>query len=157
MNESRLPTGWDAERVKRLIDHYESMSEEELAEEDEAAAAKQGQKKPKITKSTRHHKIIGDFGEEFLCNWLSRSGFEVAVVDHTGLDVLAYHPETGRRFGISVKSRTRGSGTEKDNVTIFSYRKANDDRKKLLDACKAFACEPWVAVMWNSRNPRISF
>jgi hypothetical protein len=37
-----------------------------------------------IDKSSRHSKIIGEFGEPFLCNWLSRSGFEVAVVDHTG-------------------------------------------------------------------------
>jgi hypothetical protein len=44
MSESKYPTGWDAERVKRLIDQYESMSEEEQAAEDEAAVEeKQGQ------------------------------------------------------------------------------------------------------------------
>lgn len=37
MSESRFPAGWDAERVKRLIDHYEGLSEEELVAEDEAA------------------------------------------------------------------------------------------------------------------------
>lgn len=37
MSESKFPAGWDAERVKRLIDHYEGMSEEEQVEEDEAA------------------------------------------------------------------------------------------------------------------------
>ncbi len=40
-----------------------------------------------IDKSSRHSKIIGAFGEAFLSNWLSRSGFEVTIVDHTGLDV----------------------------------------------------------------------
>jgi hypothetical protein len=44
MSESKYPSGWNAERVKRLIDQYESMSEEEQAAEDEAAVEeKQGQ------------------------------------------------------------------------------------------------------------------
>jgi len=42
--ESRFPAGWDAERVKRLIDYYEGLSEDEQVAEDEAAAAeRQGQ------------------------------------------------------------------------------------------------------------------
>ena len=99
-----------------------------------------------ISKSTRHQKIIGSFGEILVCNWLSRSGFEVTVVDHTGLDVVAYDPATGQRLGITVKSRTRSVGTEKESVNVLSYRKGKDDRKTLLAACKAFACEPWLAV-----------
>lgn len=45
MSESRFPTGWDAERVKRLIDYYEGLSEDEQVAEDEAAVAaeRQGQ------------------------------------------------------------------------------------------------------------------
>ncbi len=45
MSESRFPTGWDAARVKRLIDHYEGLSEDEQVAEDEAtiAAECQGQ------------------------------------------------------------------------------------------------------------------
>ena len=38
MNEQRFPPGWDEERVQRLIRHYESLSEQEQAAEDEAAA-----------------------------------------------------------------------------------------------------------------------
>src|SRR5436853_614611 len=38
MSEPRFPAGWDAERVKRLIAHYESLSEDEQVAEDEAAA-----------------------------------------------------------------------------------------------------------------------
>ncbi len=41
MNESRYPAGWDAERVKKLIDHYEGLSEDEQVAEDEAAMAEQ--------------------------------------------------------------------------------------------------------------------
>jgi hypothetical protein len=99
-----------------------------------------------IEKGTRHSKIIGEFGEAFLCNWLSRSGFEVALVDHTGLDVIAYHLKTGRRFGITVKSRTRSAGKEADSVNVLFNRRRPGDREKLTAACKAFQCEPWVAV-----------
>jgi hypothetical protein len=99
-----------------------------------------------IEKSTRHQKIIGDFGESVLLNWLSRSGFEVCLVDHTGLDVIAYLPATNKRLGITVKSRTRNVGKEKNHVNLLSYQKGKNDRQKLLDACKAFACEPYLAV-----------
>jgi hypothetical protein len=39
MSESRFPAGWDAERVQRLIDYYEGLSEDEQVAEDEAAIA----------------------------------------------------------------------------------------------------------------------
>ena len=104
----------------------------------------------KIVKSSRHQKIIGNLGEDLLCNWLSPSGFEVTVVDHTGIDVVAYNPNTGQRFGVTVKSRTREKGTETSSVNIFSYQKGKNDRQKVLDACKAFACEPWIAIYVES-------
>jgi len=34
---NRYPPGWDLERVRRLIQHYESQSDEEAIAEDEAA------------------------------------------------------------------------------------------------------------------------
>jgi hypothetical protein len=42
MSEPKFPAGWDAERVKRLIDHYEGRSEDEMTAEDEAAAEDRG-------------------------------------------------------------------------------------------------------------------
>lgn len=66
-----------------------------------------------IEKSSRHSKIIGNLGEHLVCNWLSRSGFEVTVVDHTGIDVIAYNPKTRERLGITIKSRTRNPGKER--------------------------------------------
>jgi Holliday junction resolvase len=99
-----------------------------------------------MKKSTRHSKIIGDFGEFFVCDSLSKAGFEVVRVDHTGLDVIAYNTSDQRRLGITVKSRTRKEGKESDAVNIFSYQNGKDDRQKLLAACKAFDCEPWIAV-----------
>jgi len=99
-----------------------------------------------IIKSSRHRKIIGNFGENLVCNWLSRSGFEVVIVDHTGVDIIAYNKKSGERLGITVKSRTRTKGKEKNSVNIFYYQKKKDDRKKLMDACSVFGCKPWIAV-----------
>jgi len=43
MNEQKYPPGWDKERVKRVSDHYEGISEEEQVAEDEAAREQSGQ------------------------------------------------------------------------------------------------------------------
>lgn len=37
MKQSRYPTGWDERRVRRVLEHYESQSEDEAIAEDEAA------------------------------------------------------------------------------------------------------------------------
>ena len=37
MKQSRFPKGWNDDRVKRVLAHYESQSEEEAVAEDEAA------------------------------------------------------------------------------------------------------------------------
>jgi hypothetical protein len=37
MKESRYPDGWDAERVRRVLEHYEAQSDEEAVAEDEAS------------------------------------------------------------------------------------------------------------------------
>ena len=37
IGELNFPKGWDVGRVKRLINHYVSMSDEEIATEDEDA------------------------------------------------------------------------------------------------------------------------
>jgi hypothetical protein len=99
-----------------------------------------------IVKSTRHSKIIGDFGELAICNWLSRSGFEVAVIDHTGIDIIAYNPQSRERLGITVRSRTRTAGTEGSSVHVFSYLNGKNEREKARAACTAFGCELWIAV-----------
>jgi hypothetical protein len=37
MKQSRFPLGWDEERVRRVLAHYEEQSEDEAVAEDEAA------------------------------------------------------------------------------------------------------------------------
>jgi hypothetical protein len=96
-----------------------------------------------VEKSSRHQKIIGNFGEQLICNWLSRSGFEVSIVDHTGIDIVAFNPKTNLRLGITVKSRTRNIGKEKSGVNLFDV---DEGRRKIIDACNSFACEPWIGV-----------
>lgn len=36
MNQKNFPKGWDEERVRRVIAHYEAQTEEEAVAEDEA-------------------------------------------------------------------------------------------------------------------------
>lgn len=37
MKNSNFPPGWDEERVRKVIDHYERQSEDQAVAEDEAA------------------------------------------------------------------------------------------------------------------------
>lgn len=37
MRKNRFPAGWDEERVRRVLAHYEEQTEEEAVAEDEAA------------------------------------------------------------------------------------------------------------------------
>jgi len=37
VRKKEFPRGWDEERVKRVLEHYEQQSEEEAVAEDEAA------------------------------------------------------------------------------------------------------------------------
>lgn len=39
MNETNLPQGWDPDRVRRVLEHYETQADEEAVAEDEAAFA----------------------------------------------------------------------------------------------------------------------
>lgn len=43
MKQSKFPPGWSEERVKRVLAHYESQSEDEAVAEDEAAYEAPGQ------------------------------------------------------------------------------------------------------------------
>ena len=37
MSETKYPDGWDATRVRKVLEHYESQSDDEAVAEDEAA------------------------------------------------------------------------------------------------------------------------
>lgn len=97
---------------------------------------------PEVAKSTRHAKITGDFAEALVLYWLSRNAFECALIDHTGVDLLARNPFTRELMGISVKSRSRYRGTENDAVSL-----PTSDFEKVDAACKAFGCFPYYAIV----------
>ena len=42
MKQSSFPLGWDEERVRRVLAHYESQTEEQAVAEDEAAHKEEG-------------------------------------------------------------------------------------------------------------------
>lgn len=105
----------------------------------------------KYGKSTRHNVIIGNSGERIVSNWLSRKRFEVAMVDHTGIDIIAQNPITKERLGITVKSRARNTAKgERDPVNLFDVK--SDDWHKTVNACTAFGCVPWVAVYVEAKD-----
>ncbi len=43
MKQSKFPPGWDEKRVKKVLEHYESQTEDEAVAEDEAAYEMAGQ------------------------------------------------------------------------------------------------------------------
>lgn len=43
MSKKKFPPGWDESRVRKVLEHYESQSEEEAVAEDEAALETPGQ------------------------------------------------------------------------------------------------------------------
>lgn len=96
-----------------------------------------------MEKSSRHAKITGDFGEALVLYWLSRSGFECARVDHTGIDLIARRPRSDERLGISVKTRSRLPGKEAESVNIGRP----EEFARVEAACTAFQCIPYFAIV----------
>jgi hypothetical protein len=95
-----------------------------------------------LNKSSRHSKITGNFGEGLILYWLSKYGFECALVDHTGIDIIAKNPHTKEVMGISVKGRSRNTGKEGQYLRI-----SNDNFPKAEEACRAFGCIPYFAIV----------
>ena len=63
-------------------------------------------------------------------------------MDYVGVDIIARNPHTTEIMGISVKSRSRSTGTETSTLNI-----PNDNLLKLDAACKAFGCTPYFAIV----------
>lgn len=105
-----------------------------------------------INKSSRHSKITGDFAEHLVLYWLSKHGFESARVDHTGIDLIARNPYTKELMGISVKSRSRNPGTETTSISIH-----DTDIQKATNACDAFGCRPYFAIVADVKDKIIAF
>ena len=48
MSENKFPVGWDEERVRKVLAHYEQQTSEEAAAEDEAAFENQNETVMKV-------------------------------------------------------------------------------------------------------------
>lgn len=92
-----------------------------------------------MNKSSRHSKIAGDFAEMLVLYWLSKSGYECARIDHTGIDLIAARQD-GTRMGISVQCRSRAPGTENTDVNLHEFEKARV-------ACRPFGFVPYSAIV----------
>jgi hypothetical protein len=95
-----------------------------------------------ISKSSRHSKITGDYCEALILYWLSKYGFECALIDHTGIDILARNPVSNELMGISVKGRSRNQGTEETYINL-----PNENFRKVDAACEIFNCTPYFALV----------
>ena len=100
-----------------------------------------------FARSTRHSKIAGDFGEALVLYWLSKHGYECALIDHTGIDIIATDPKTGEVLGISVKCRSRSPGSERRALDT-----KKSDYEKIEAACKAFRCKPYFAIVIDQQT-----
>jgi len=70
-----------------------------------------------MDRSSRASQQIGDFGEGLVTYLLIREGYEVAVVDHVGADLIA--ERKGQRYAVSVKTRRfRKRGKETRAVVV---------------------------------------
>ena len=101
----------------------------------------------RFRKSSRHSRITGDFGETLVLYLLSKTGFECARVDHTGIDLIARRPDSREVMGISVKSRSRSESAEGTSINI-----QKDDIVKAQEACKAFGCKPYFAMVVDEKG-----
>ena len=66
MKQSKFPAGWDEKRVKEVLAHYESQTEEEAVAEDEATFEVPGhtvmeipiELVPKVRELLAKHKVV---------------------------------------------------------------------------------------------------
>lgn len=91
-----------------------------------------------ITKQplTRSSKQLGDFGEGLATYIFIRKGYEVAVVDHVGADLIV--EKQGRRFAVSVKTRLFRSKSKESKVFVA----ADDHLEKLCFFAAKFNVSP---------------
>jgi hypothetical protein len=77
--------------------------------------------------------------------WLSRSGFETTLVDHTGIDIVAFQKSTTKRYGISVKSRSRTEEKASMGMVV-----SGDNYNKIIESCKFFGCDvPAITFVYD--------
>lgn len=95
-----------------------------------------------MQKSERHSKITGDIGESLILYFLSKSNYEPAFVDYTGIDIIAYEKTDNERIGVSVKSRSRTMQRPIDGLKV-----EGSDYQKIIDSCEYFGAKAYICFV----------
>ena len=93
-----------------------------------------------LSTHSRAAKQLGDFGEGLVTYALICKGYEVAVVDHVGADLIA--EKGGNRFAISVKTRRFKPGIKESRYFTVEEPHLN----KLVHFSDQFAMTPLFAL-----------
>ena len=89
---------------------------------------------------SRSAKQIGDFGEALVTYDLIRKGYEVAVVDHVGADLIC--SKDGSRYAVSVKTRWYKEGSHESRM--FNIERAHLDKLEYFS--QLFDLEPLFSL-----------
>jgi len=90
---------------------------------------------------SRSPKLLGDFGEGLVSYALIRKGFEIAIVDHVGADLIA--EKNGKRFAVSVKTRLFKPGSKES----LSFVVEREHIEKLNHFAKQWDMVPLFALV----------
>lgn len=98
-----------------------------------------------------HAAESGEYGEALIRLELSRAGWPLVLPCRgVSIDILAVAP-SGRRIGISVKCRDRGTRNPTESTYIFrekpGKRSANDEIARFREICRLLDAEPWIAIV----------
>jgi hypothetical protein len=77
ITENRFPPGWDEERVRKVLAHYEEQTEAEAVAEDEAAFEEPTQTVMEVPTALDKRALSADFFL-FSAGWFRRSQHSVA-------------------------------------------------------------------------------
>lgn len=72
---------------------------------------------PETMRFTRAPHLLGEFGEGLVTYLLIRHGYEIAVVNHVGADLIA--EKSNQRFAVSVKTRLFRTGSRESRNFVI--------------------------------------
>lgn len=97
--------------------------------------------------SINHKQIVGDFGEHLVLYLLSKNGYECVLANHVGIDIIVKDHKRAENLGISVKTRCRFEGKEKESVSIPKSNFYN-----LSKTCRIFNLIPYFAIVSDTEE-----
>ena len=95
---------------------------------------------------SRAPKQLGDFGEALVNYDFIRKGYQVAVVDHVGADLICIKKESEKRYkryAVSVKTRWFKPGSTESKM----FNIENNHLEKLEDFSEWFNLEPLFSLL----------